>query len=80
MPVSTSTATSAICTPPTPLSERFPGPGLAPVAVMGERPNSDIACFQVIARSGAPLTRTFPSAASSSSGLAFSSGAAFANT
>ena len=38
MPVSMSTETSAICTPPTPLLIRSPGPGLAPRTVIGTPP------------------------------------------
>ena len=53
-PVSMSTETSAICTPPTPLEFRSPGPGLAPVRRHGKAPSIAQACFQ--------LTIVFPPA------------------
>src|ERR1700742_4380343 len=48
-PVSTSTETSAICTPPTPAEFRSPCPGFTPWTVMGSPPIIEQACLHVTA-------------------------------
>ncbi len=83
MPVSVSTLTSAICTPPTPLFVRSGGwsrSGFLPCAAIGVGPIFAHASFHVSLRAGDAATRTTPSHASSSSGLAFSAGATFSKS
>src|SRR5579871_521229 len=83
MPVSVSTSTSAICTPPTPLFERSGGlllSGFFPRTVSGIAPNFEQACFQLSERLGSPFTRTVPSTHSKSPGWALSAGATLANS
>src|SRR5512143_1347405 len=82
IPVSVSTETSAIWTPPTPLLVRS---GVMPLlltprAVTGIAPSFAQACFQERLLPGFAATRTVPLTASSSSGLEFNAGATFAKS
>src|SRR5579862_6871385 len=84
MPVSVSTSTSAMPTPPTPQLVRSglflaAAESLWPRTVIGTAPIFAQACFQVSERLGSSLTRIVPLTHSSSSGFAFKAGAAFAN-
>src|SRR5438034_497920 len=81
MPVSVSTDTSAICTPPTPLfiSGSRP-PRFLPWALIGTAPIFAQASFQLRAFEAWPFTRTWPFTASSCSGVDPSAGAPFANS
>src|SRR5205085_3721196 len=69
--------TAAICTPPTPLSFKLPGPGFTPCAVIGSAPIAAHACFQLIG-DGPPTI--FPPCALNFPGSALSVGATFANS
>src|SRR5215471_8639822 len=83
MPVSLSTETSAICTPPTPLLVRSGGldlSGFLPRTVIGIAPTFEHASFHDKLRLGSLFTRTVTFTASSSSGFAFRDGATFANS
>ena len=81
MPVSTSTETSAICTPPTPLLVSVPGPGFLPLTVMGVAPSLRASLFPGHAAcSGSLLTRIVPWNASRSAGCASSDGATLAKS
>src|SRR2546426_11529336 len=81
MPVSASTSTSAICTPPTPLLVRSGGlslSGFLPRTVSGIAPSFEQASFQLGDLLESPFTRTVPFTHSSCSGCALSVGATLA--
>src|SRR3989454_72052 len=80
MPVSVSTETSAICTPPTPLDPRLHGPGFLPVAWMALTPSFAQACFHERLLDESPFTWMCPSTASSWSGWAPRPGATAAKS
>ena len=83
MPVSVSTSTSAICTPPTPLLVRSGGlllSGFLPRTVSGMAPSLEQASFQLSERLESPLTPTLPFTHSNWSGCAFNAGATCANS
>src|SRR2546427_11535700 len=81
MPVSASTSTSAICTPPTPLLVRSGGlslSGFLPRTVSGIAPSFEQASFQLSDLLESPFTRTVPFTHSNCSGCALSEGATVA--
>src|SRR3989442_14792386 len=81
MPVSLSTSTSAICTPPTPLLVKSGGllrSGFLPRTVRGIAPIFEQASFQLSDLLESPLTRTVPFTHSNWSGCALRVGATFA--
>src|SRR6266705_4163113 len=83
IPVSGSTSTSAICTPPTPLLVRSGGlslSGFLPRTVTCIAPSFEQACFQLSDLLESPLTRTVPFTHSNRSGCALSAGATLANS
>src|SRR5580698_1416378 len=83
MPVSESTSTSAIVTPPTPLLVRSGGAlrsGFLPRTVSGIAPSFEHASFQLSERLGSDFTRILPFTDSSSSGCAFKVGATLAKS
>src|SRR6266446_5380510 len=82
MPVSVSTETSAICTPPTPPDISPPGflGSLTPISEMVVAPSLEQAAFQVRLLAGLPLTWTLPSTASSCSLGTPSEGATASNS
>ena len=83
IPVSVSTSTSAICTPPTPLLVRSGGfvrSGFVPRTVIGMAPSLAHASFQLRDLWESPLTPTLPFTHSNWSGCASSVGATLANS
>src|SRR5437867_13194184 len=83
MPVSGSTSTSAICTPPTPLLVRSGGlslSGFLPRTVTGIAPSFEQASFQLSDLLESPFTRTVPFTHSNRSGCALSAGATLAKS
>src|SRR2546426_781877 len=79
-PVSMSTKTSAICTPPTPAVVSVPVPGCLPRVVIGCVPSFAHASFQVMLFEGSSISRILPPTASSLSGAVFIAGATFSNS